>query len=437
MLETQQEIELKSVSLPPEFESYLNEKISKTAAGGRPHLLQQIARNYPNPKDEFLNILECAWIKRRPSIGSIAKKYNTTYTTIYRCLKDLEPQKDSIIQYLLAAPRKKMFYNIESEASDYETVQAYIKRAKRQKLKRYKDVLKLAVKVWKFLNYKDPANWNAEDIHNFLATKTEGIQFGYLVAIRQIAPQIVEKTSQEYVGTGAFKDKLQLHKKDVFQQEVILIIKCLEKSQLHYHSVIFKLHVTLGAREGSSRCPESGMIGLSWDRFKKDFQFVDLYESKVKGGIWCRDCPVSQFFRDLPGQLKQIWIDRGKPTTDKLILHGYEELLQIYKEINQALGQYYEGKLDPSTYKELTTIKPHDSDRIHVNMLWEAEIPLETVAGEYLGRGEGIGLMGRIWLDINTIRKHYLSLTRRSKRFQKLQKKLGTYSQKFNGAQAA
>ena len=156
----------------------------------------------------------------------------------------------------------------------------------------------------------------------------------------------------------------------------------------------------------------------------------------MRGGIWWRDCPLTLFFNDLPKRLRALWQERGKPITDKVILRGYHELLTIYKEIRQALAEYYQSKLDPNLYKELTTLRPHDSDKIHVNLLWEAEIPLEVVAGQYLGKGEGIGLMGRGWLDINTIKKHYLSLTQRSVRFKKLVKQVQKYSTSLNGKTA-
>jgi len=116
----------------------------------------------------------------------------------------------------------------------------------------------------------------------------------------------------------------------------------------------------------------------------------------------------------------------------KLILGGYPELSKIYKEIRKALEEYFRGKVDPDLHEEFTTLKPHDADKIHCNLLWEAGVPLEVVAGKYLGRGEGRGLMGRIWLDINTIKKHYLSLTERSERIQQLRKQVQMYSLRFN-----
>lgn len=59
-------------------------------------------------------------------------------------------------------------------------------------------------------------------------------------------------------------------------------------------------------------------------------------------------------------------------------------------------------------------------------------VPLEVVAGKYLGRGEGVGLFGRGWLDINTLKKHYLSLTERSERIQQLRNQVHEYSLRFN-----
>lgn len=150
-------------------------------------------------------------------------------------------------------------------------------------------------------------------------------------------------------------------------------------------------------------------------------------------GLWSRNCPLDLLFRDLPGKLKEIWEKRGKPVTEKVILGGYPELLGIYERIRQACAEYWKGKLEPDIYKELTTLLPHDADRIHVNLLWEAKVPLEVVAGQYLGRGEGIGLVDRIWLSTDTIKKYYLSLTQRSERFQKIKAQIIEYSKRLNG----
>lgn len=433
-MQTQQETVQVEAKVPDEIESYVNKKLEKNGSGGRPHIIQVFKNQGKNPVDEVYNILEYAWVKNR-SLGSIAKKYEVEYTTIYRVIKDLETSKQQIVNFLLQTPRRKQFYNPQTDNSDYETIQAYIKRAHRKKLKHYRELLNVAEKAWKTFNYKDPANWNADDIIIYLDTLSDGSQYHTLVAIRQIAPQIASDGNLDNVSTQIYKDKLKLHKKDIFQIEVKLIRTALAKSSLTYHLLVFDLHITTGAREGTDG--KAGMASINWKFFKKDFSTLDLFESKAKGGIWCRDCPINLFFPDLPERLKQLWIKRGKPDDAKLILKGYNhDLLPIYREINKAVAKYYEGKLEPSLLHEISHLKPHDADRIHVNLLWEAGVPLEVVSGEYLGSGEGQGLVGRIWLDINTIRKHYLSLTTRSKNYKNMLYKISIYAQNFNGESA-
>jgi len=416
------------LQIPHFFDDYVNGKITKNAEGGRPHFLSTAAKA-GNPKEILLDILEAAWLKNK-TIGSLARKYGTTYQTIWRMLQDLEPWKPQLIAYLEQVPRRKLFYNRELNNSDYETIQIYIKTSKRDGVKNYRRNILLAFKCWQFLKYKDPANWTAEDVQTFLAAQKEGSQSGFLDCIRRVAPQIADPKSQNYLKTSRYREKLRLRKKDLFGPEVEMIIKALRHYGLAFHEIIFKLHLTIGAREGS-KDSKSGLVGLSWDRLKRNFTVLDLYESKVRGGIWWRDCPLNIFFTGLPGDLKNLWSSRNRPTSEKLLTNGYHELLEIYGEIREALNEYYKDE-EPSLFKELTTLKPHDADKIHVNLLWEAGVPLEVVAGKYLGRGEGIGLMGRGWLDINTLKKHYLSLTERSERIQNLRKQVQAYSIRFN-----
>lgn len=416
--------------IPKALTEYINNKTQNSKAGGRPHFLLQTAKQGRDPKQELLDILEYAWLKNR-SIRSIGRKYKTSYLTIYRILQDLEPSKQAIIEYLETTPRRKVFFNKDSETSDYERVQDYINKARRFKLKHYKSQILIALKCWRFLKYRDPSRWSAENVVDYLATLSEGSQSRALDAIRQVAPQIADPHSLHYVSTGRYREKLRLRKKDLFGVEVEMILKALINQGMTYHALVFKLHITLGAREGSTDS-QSGITGLSWDRFKREFTVVDLYECKVRGGIWWRDSPINLFFNDLSKEMKALWIKRGQPSEAKIIVNGYDELLTIYKEIREALAQYYPGKVEPSLLKEFATLKPHDADKIHVNLLWEAEIPLEVVAGKYLGRGEGIGLMGRGWLDINTLKKHYLSLTERSERIQKLRRQVRNYAIRFN-----
>lgn len=418
------------VAFPHEVKEYIESKVQTNGSGGRPHFFQTISDLF-DPKDVLLEILDRSWLRNK-SIGSTAKKYGTKYLTIYRILQDLTPFKEALVQYLRVTPRRKVFFNRSQETSDYETVQTYIRRAKRDGVRTWKRKVTESAKVWTFLKYKDPARWTAEDVHDYLSTLTEGNQSGLLDSIRKVAPQIADKKSPHYIGTGKFREKLRLRKKDLFGQDIVQVVHALYESGLTYHATILKLHITLGAREGS-HSTNAGMTGITWDRFKKNFTRVDLYESKVRGGIWWRNCPVDLFWKTLPQELREIWVNREKPITEPLLMGGYSELLRMYHEMRSALKTYFEGKLEPSLFKEVTTLKPHDSDKIHCNLLWEADVKLEVVAGQYLGRGEGVGLMGRGWLDINTIKKHYLSLTQRSEKFQQTMNKVQEYSLRFNG----
>lgn len=427
MMEAQNIVETPKFEIPLEFNAYIESK-KGNGAGGRPHFVQALAKR-GDPIEQIFNILEEVWIKAKP-MRQVANKYGIENTTMYRFLKDLELYKEPLVQFLLHVPRRKVWFNPDLQASDYDSVQAYIKKAKRTGLRSWKSTLNMAEGVWKFLNYKDPAHWVADDVIRFFETKTEGSQSGYLDAIRQVAPQIRDSASNEYVGTGRFREKLRIRKKDLFSNEVNMIIEALRSLKLDHHLTLWQFHITGAFREGT-KDKQSGIAGITWDRFKENFARVDDYERKVRGGIWWRDCPTDLFFKDLPERLKALWIRRGKPISEPVVLGGYTELSQMYKEIRKALAKHFEGKLEPSLYKEITSLRPHDADKIHVNLLWEAGVPLEVVAGQFLGRGEGIGLMGRGWLDVNVIKKHYLSLTARSKRFQEIKGQVDQYSKVF------
>jgi len=439
-----------AIQLPPEFFKYIKERSTQKKTGGGKFFLCVLAEKEEKlltnkqsmtkeevlnailtaVKDKVLDILEDAWIKSRGD-SSIAKKYNVSSDTIYRLRKELEPFKDVVCLFLTSTERVKRWYIEELDQSDYETVQAYILRARRDGLKRYRENIGVAKHVWIFLKHRTPENWTADDVISFLNTKTKGAQSRYLDCIRQIAPQIASKTSVNAIKTGRFREKLMRRKKDIFGQDIKMIKDALEE----YNDEVatkWMFHLTLGSREGGSDST-SGLTGISFDRFHRDFTLVDLYESKVRGGIWWRDCPVDLFFPHLPEKIKKLWIKRGRPTEEKLFLGGYKEITDMYKNIRKLLSEKFKGKIEPSLLKEFENLKPHDADKIHVNLLWEAEVPLEVVGGQDLGGSEGVGLMGRGWLDVNVIKKYYLSMTARSKRFTKVRALVTDYSKQFNG----
>lgn len=426
----QENLQVSLKVLPPQFFGYIQNHVEKNGVGGKRHFLATLKGQGKDATEELLNILEDAWTKDRGD-SSLARKYDVSVDTMYRLRKELQPLKDEIVAYLKTTIRAKKFYVEETDSSDYETVQNYILRARRDGLKQYKIRIKSAKKLWTFLNYKAPENWTAEDVLAFMVGKSPSSQSGYLDAVRQVAPQIASKTGAHTIKTGRFRERIPRRKKDIFGKEMRMILDALDRRKMKFQRTIFQLHVSGGMREGS-KDSDSGMSGVHWTSFKQDFSKMDIFERKVRGGINWRDCPVDIFFKELPEDLKTIWKERGRPTDAKLLVGGYKELGQIYREIREALRQEYEGKIDPSLLKEFMTLRPHDADKIHVNMLWEAEVPLEIVGGLDLGASEGIGLCGRGWLDVNVIKKYYLSMTARSPRFQKTRDQITAYSHIFN-----
>lgn len=418
--------------LPKGFVDYVTEKVEKNGKGGRPHFLQELSKRV-DPQDEMLNILDLVWLRNK-NLRNLATKYDTSYFTLYRVIQDLEPFKDEIVEFLIETPRRKRFFNKTLETSDYETVRTYIKRAKRppRPLKTWKRTIRLARKAWVAFKYKDPTSWISDDVVVYLETLPDSQKKKTLTAIRAVAPQIGEGGADE-VSVSPYSDLEGRRKVDLFGKETKFIIKALKKRSMKKHETVFKLHVAVAFREGSKR-EDCGMSFCNWSHFKSGFIMVDDYETKVKGLIVWRDCPTDFLFSDLPELLKEMWIEQGKPTDQRILgeKKPYAHLLQIYKEIRAVLKEEYEGKLEPRLFKQLTSLRPHDADKIHCNLLWEAEVPLEILAGEYLKGGEGIGLVGRGWLSLDTIKKHYLSLTQRSKRFKKLKRKVERYSQLFD-----
>lgn len=192
------------IELPSDFLEYINKKIEANGSGGRPHLLAVLKKQGKDAKEVLLNILEDAWLKGRPC-SKIAHDYEVSNDTMWRVLKELEPFKESIKELLLKNPRARKWFIEELEISDYETVQNYIKRAKRESLKNWKATLINTRRFWTWTNYKSPEKWSADEVHDYLATLTGGAQSQMLDGIRKVAPQIRDESSSQYVGVGMWK----------------------------------------------------------------------------------------------------------------------------------------------------------------------------------------------------------------------------------------
>ena len=422
-------------NLPLSFSTYVQEKQEKNGNGGRPHFLNQLLKARRNPTEEVLEICNLAWRKQKPS-RLIARKFHTEgfqvdRSTISRLLIEIEPYKPELIDHLEKSPRRKTFYNRELDTSDFVTVSNYIRRSRKWKRISYKDKLRSAERCFKALGGKDPRNWTSEQALEYIYTLSDASQSNMVDAIRQIAPQFRDKDSVHYIPVEEFRAKINRRFKDIFENEMKLIRDGLKHEGLEYECVILELHIALGAREGGND-NKSGISNITWDRFKKGFRFVDIYESKTKNGIWCRNCPTYLLFHDLPERLRALWKERRKPNSDKIILGGYKELTAIYKRIREALTKYYKGKVEPSILKEFSSLRPHDADKIHCNLLYEAGIRVEELIGKYIGGQEAKGLFGRVWLDPKTVTKYYLMLSERSPKIEEQRQQVIKYAERFN-----
>jgi len=415
------------MSAPAPVAKYVQERTANNGAG-RKNILQTV----DDPLNFVLQVCELVWVKGKP-IGKIAKKHGVKYNTLWRILGDLEPHKEAIIQYLRESPSRKRFW-VKPYTSDFETVQAYLTHAKEEELKRYKRYMRLAEKAWRALGFRDPANWTKSEVLDYLRTLSDGSQSGSLDAIRGVAPQFRDEHGRHYISVLKARSKLKLRKRKIFGTEYEMARQALKAMYMEYELLVFDLHVTVAFREGSYDS-RSGLTGVAFSSFKKGFTKVDDFESKGKihQQITWRNCPVDLFFKGLPDRIRKYWEKRGKPTDEKLIEGGYKEIMAIYKRIRKALVAYWQGKCDPDILKEFSLLRPHDADKIHCNLCWEAEIPLEVVAGEVLGKGEGLGLVGRGWRSTDIIKKHYLSLTQKSPRYKKMLAKVTEFSKQFNG----
>jgi len=67
--------------------------------------------------------------------------------------------------------------------------------------------------------------------------------------------------------------------------------------------LLLKLHITLGCREGHKE--RSGLSGLRWSKINWKSNTIDVYESKVKGGLIWQGCSLTLFWPDIPAQLKK------------------------------------------------------------------------------------------------------------------------------------
>ncbi|MEM2185286.1 MAG: hypothetical protein QXS74_09705 [Nitrososphaeria archaeon] len=379
-----------------EIKNMIQEYIRKNVLGeekdaGRSHFLSK----YEDPYIELLKILQRSWVKDE-SDNQIAKTYNVSYISIYRLRKYFEQYKEDLLKLIeQELGERKYFYVIQEGEngfikvlSDYENVlnfyRRYLRSTRTPKKQYIKNILLNAEKVWRFLGRKDPKDWTLTDIDNFIVHLRErGVSQSliqqYIVAIRQVAPHLVSQ--------GLTTDWTKSSRScELFLEDLKQILDILYSKGMDREAFILKLHISLGSREQS-------FTKLKVDDFQNEV--VNVFESKVKGGILWRNINYTWLFDELKDEIKKYALPDGK------IVKNYDELRRIYKRIRDAIIPILGEK---------GRITPHYARKIHVNILWELGVPLELVAGQIIGN-EGYCWFGVGWSDLNTLRKHYLALS--------------------------
>jgi integrase len=373
---------------------------------GRKHFLS----DYEDIETEILKILQRAWIKDE-SDQQIAKTYNCSYISVYRLRKELEPYREELLKLIeKRLGEKKYFANVYvvngeiKVETEYENVKMFVNRYLRSTVKPkivyIKAVIRKGEEVWRFLNKKDPKDWTITDADNFIASlRAKGYSHayiqGYVIAIRQLAPHL---QSQGFTTDWT----KSVRTCNLFLEDVKQIIRILNEKGLKKECLVFKLHVTIGSRESS-------FCSLTWGNIDFDRKTIDVYESKVKGGITWKDISLTWLFGDeLVEELKEYY----KANNGQWLVKNKNELGQIYQRIKKVCMEDSYFKDNPAKLKEIEQLKPHYARKIHCNVSWELGIPLEILCGQVIG-SQGFCKIGVGWSDFNTARKHYLALSSR------------------------
>lgn len=302
--------------------------------------------------------------------------------------------------------------------SSYPTVQAFINRAQASGLKTMHETLKSTDKIFHFLEYKDPANWDGDDLNRWLATRPASMKSADLIHARKVAPQLANYGSEE--GMNAPRPgnlKIVNYKRyDLLTSEIVKALDHLDETGFYEASTIVRLHLVLGCREGSvvHEGEEPGLLNLPWSRVNLSKKTADVYEGKVKKGILWRDCPLGLFGWNVPDRIREL---KGRVTefeigdrtnkidsTSKVVGMSYESLLAVYHLFAQTLRA-----VNPDA--SFDDVTPHTGRHLHVNLLWERGVPMELIAGD---SEAGFGLCGVGWTDLSTLKKFYFTLSMRS-----------------------
>ncbi len=316
----------------------------------------------------------------------------------------------------------KVFYRTDpitgKITSDYATVQKYIDRRMRSARGPGDMVsnLKAAEKCWLFLDKKDPANWEEEDVHRYLAEgrtlkhkpHNAGTRLTYLGAARQVAPKV--KAVDD--GTKDFKRENRRVNPIIHSPVFLAEFKqILASDQLtEEEKFAFKLHVILGSREGYEKTTtadgpkEASLRGLTWDEcYNPHTVRMRVFESKAGG--WWNNIPLDALDPAFKAEFRRYWESRGKPTKGVILDFMGEDLpkrgaylTQLYAKIKRSFP-FIAGQ----------KFTPHFGRKTHANIMWELGYPSEVIVGDATS---GEGYVGCGETDLSTYQKYYLSLSK-------------------------
>ena len=292
---------------------------------------------------------------------------------------------------------------------DYEFVQKWMRRI--SKLESANRRFNICERAWLILQKKNPENWTEDDIKDRVLPefrKTWQKLAQPLVALRSLRPdlqQVLPTEGEKYEPVWdwkyAYEDIIENKRLEEFYESARIshLDEEIRREQKGFRTMhvtlsdedcetLVRNHVTWGCREGGRG--KGGLLNTDWSKINWNRKTIDIFESKVRGGVWWLDCPMDLFDDKAFEMLRARWERLGKPKEGKIFSISYDMLRLIYKRI----AKHFEQKC----------ITPHFARKLHASLLAHRGIPLEIVAGDHPK-----GLMGSGWLDLSTLKKFYIT----------------------------
>jgi hypothetical protein len=323
------EVELKVADLPQELKTEIAElfKLNGAKRAGRPNILQVLQDRGHDPHKIVLEIIFLHFIEKyslERAAERIQNKYGveTTKMTISNLITALDKAGllSSILDYAQTkVERKVRLWWVDEEGryhSDIDYVESWLERHRHTlKQKVIQTHLRYLAEIVNELK-KLPHEWNEDDIARFLNAKYEY----YKKAILQRAQEnhkgfyskLTEKELDDRARENTRKYLVTIRRFLMWVGRADLAVKFghsewkREYALIDYISIeewqkieaselftpeeilLLKLHITVGCREGHKE--RSGLSGLRWSKINWKSNTIDVYESKVKGGLIWHGC---------------------------------------------------------------------------------------------------------------------------------------------------